>query len=52
VTDKKISSIQEILQLLEKIVQSGKKELLLIVADDVEGEALTTLILNKIRGVF
>jgi len=51
VTDKKISSIQEILQLLEKIVASGKKELL-IVADDVEGEALTTLVLNKLRGTF
>jgi len=51
VTDKKISSIQEILQLLEKIVQTGKKDLL-IVADDVEGEALTTLVLNKLRGVF
>ena len=51
VTDKKISSIQEILQLLEKIVASGKKELL-IVAEEVEGEALTTLVLNKLRGVF
>ncbi len=51
VTDKKISSIQEILQLLEKIVQSGKKELL-IVADEIEGEALATLIVNKLRGVF
>jgi len=51
VTDKKISSIQEILPLLEKIVASGKKELL-IVADDLEGEALTTLVLNKLRGVF
>lgn len=51
VTDKKITSIQEILQLLEKIVASGKKELL-IVADEVEGEALTTLVLNKLRGVF
>jgi chaperonin GroEL len=51
VTDKKISSIQEILPLLEKIVASGKKELL-IVADDMEGEALTTLIVNKLRGVF
>jgi chaperonin GroEL len=51
VTDKKISSIQDILQLLEKIVASGKKELL-IVADEVDGEALTTLVLNKLRGVF
>ena len=51
VTDKKISSIQEILPLLEKIVASGKKELF-IVADDLDGEALTTLVLNKLRGVF
>jgi chaperonin GroEL len=51
VTDKKISSIQEILKLLEKVMESGKKELL-IVADDVEGEALTTLIVNKLRGTF
>ncbi len=51
VTDKKISSIQEILQLLEKIVQSGKKELI-IIADDVDGEALATLIVNKVRGIF
>jgi len=51
VTDKKISSIQELLPLLEKIVQSGKKELV-IVAEDVEGEALATLIVNKLRGIF
>ena len=50
ITDKKISSIQEILPLLEQIVQSGKK--LLIIAEDIEGEALTTLILNKLRGTF
>lgn len=50
ITDKKISNIQEILPLLEQVVQSGKK--LLIVAEDVEGEALTTLILNKLRGTF
>ena len=50
ITDKKISNIQEILPLLEKIVQSGKK--LVIIAEDVEGEALTTLILNKLRGTF
>lgn len=49
-TDKKISNIQEILPLLEQIVQSGSK--LLIVAEDVEGEALTTLIVNKLRGTF
>ena len=49
-TDKKISNIQEILPLLEQIVQSGAK--LLIVAEDVEGEALTTLIVNKLRGTF
>ena len=51
ITDKKISSIQELLPLLEKVVQSGKKELV-ILADDVEGEALTTLVLNKLRGSF
>ena len=50
ITDKKISNIQEILPLLEQIVQAGKK--LLIIAEDVEGEALTTLILNKLRGTF
>ncbi len=51
VTDKKISSIQEILPLLEKVLKSGKKDLILI-ADDIEGEALTTLIVNRLRGVF
>ena len=50
VTDKKITNIQEILPLLEQVVQSGKK--LLIIAEDVEGDALTNLILNKLRGVF
>ena len=50
ITDKKISNIQEILPLLEQIVQMGKK--LMIIAEDVEGEALTTLILNKLRGTF
>ena len=50
ITDKKISSIQEILPLLEQIVQAGKK--LLIVAEDIEGEALSTIIVNKLRGTF
>jgi chaperonin GroEL len=51
ITDKKISSIQEFLPLLEKLAQAGKKDLVLI-ADDVEGEALGTLILNRLKGVF
>ena len=50
ITDKKISNIQEILPLLEQIVQAGRK--LLIIAEDIEGEALTTLIVNKLRGTF
>ena len=50
ITDKKISNVQEILPLLEQVVQSGKK--LLIIAEDIEGEALTTLILNRLRGTF
>ncbi len=51
ITDKKIAGIQEILPLLEKVVQSGKKDIV-IIADEIEGEALTTFILNKMRGTF
>lgn len=51
ITDKKISSLQEILPVLEKVVQTGKKELV-IIADDIEGDALATLIVNKLRGIF
>jgi chaperonin GroEL len=51
ITDKKISSIKEVLPLLEKLVQTGKKDLV-IIAEDIEGEALTTFVLNKLRGSF
>ncbi|MFA6171538.1 MAG: chaperonin GroEL [Patescibacteria group bacterium] len=51
ITDKKIASVQEILPILEKVAQSGKKEIV-IIADDIEGEALTTFIVNKLRGTF
>lgn len=51
ITDKKITSIQEILPVLEKIIQSGKKDLV-IIADDIEGEALATFVVNKLRGTF
>ena len=51
ITDKKIGNVQEILPLLEKVAQSGKKELV-IIADDVEGDALSTFIVNKLRGAF
>ena len=50
ITDKKISSVQDILPILEQIVQAGRK--LVIIAEDVEGEALTTIILNKLKGTF
>lgn len=51
VTDKKISAINEILPILEKVIKTGKKEMV-IIADDIEGEALTTLVVNKLRGIF
>src|SRR3989344_2798192 len=51
ITDKKISSIQDILPLLEKVAKSGKKDLV-VIADEIEGEALTTFVLNKLRGTF
>lgn len=51
ITDKKVSSVQDVLPLLEKVVQGGKKELV-IIADDIDGEALTTFIVNKLRGTF
>lgn len=51
ITDKKISSVQELLPLLEKVAQTGKKELV-IIAEDIDGEALATLVLNKLRGAF
>lgn len=51
ITDKKVSSVQEILPLLEKIAQSGKKALV-IIAEEIEGEALTTFVINKLRGTF
>ena len=51
ITDKKVSSVQDVLPLLEKVAQSGKKDLV-IIADEIEGEALTTFVLNKLRGTF
>lgn len=51
ITDKKISSVQDVLPLLEKVAQSGKKDIV-IIAEDIEGEALTTFVLNKLRGTF
>jgi chaperonin GroEL len=51
ITDKKVSAVQDVLPLLEKVIQSGKKELV-IIAEDIDGEALTTFIVNKIRGTF
>src|SRR5207253_9086943 len=51
ITDRKVSSVQEVLPLLEKVAQSGKKDLV-IIADDIEGEALGTFVLNKLRGSF
>lgn len=51
ITDKKISSVQEILPILEKVIAAGKKDLV-IIADDIEGEAMATLVLNKLRGIF
>jgi len=51
ITDKKVSSVQEVLPILEKVAQSGKKDLV-IIADEIEGEALTTFVVNKIRGTF
>lgn len=51
ITDKKVSSVEEILPLLEKVIQSGKKDLV-IIADDIEGQALATFVVNKLRGIF
>ena len=51
ITDRKVAAVQEILPLLEKVLQTGKKDLV-VIADDIEGEALTTFVVNKLRGVF